>query len=181
MDNRQSRLNTWVCYPVVIALIVITIIVVWFCWFHPVTTVLIVRHAEKASTPSIDPPLSLAGEERAQTLVHVAGDAGVGAIYASEYIRTQQTVQLLATQLNLQVILVDAANVEGLVNQILSDNPGDAVLVVGHSNTIPQIIEKLGGGGGTSIAENEYDNLFVVTVFRYGGAKVVNLKYGNAS
>lgn len=181
MNKRQLRLNTWMCYPVVIALVIITIIVVWFCWFHPVTTALIVRHAEKAATPSNDPPLSPAGEERAQTLVRVAGDAEITAIFATQFIRTQQTVQPLAAHLNLQINQVDAANVEGLVNQILSDNAGEVVFVAGHSNTIPQIIEKFGGGTISPIVENEFDNLFVVTVFRYGGVKVVNLKYGNAS
>jgi hypothetical protein len=53
------------------------------------------------------------------------------------------------------------------------------VLIAGHSNTIPQIIEGLGGESISPIAETEYDNLFIVTVYRFGGANVVHLNYGN--
>ena len=64
-------------------------------------TVLLVRHAEKAAGGSDDPPLSPAGEARARVLAHVAGSAGVSAIYHTQYKRTQQTVAPLAAKLGL--------------------------------------------------------------------------------
>ena len=58
---------------------------------------------------------------------------------------------------------------------------GGVIVVAGHSNTIPLIIEELGGGPISPIQESEFDNLFVITVLRFNRAKVINLKYGDPS
>ena len=144
---------------------------------HLVTTVLLVRHAEKA-IPTGDSPLSKEGETRAQALAHVAGDAGVTAIYATQFLRTQQTVEPLATHLGLSVNQVDADDIEELVDQILSDNGSEVVLVAGHSDTVPKIIEKLSGDSISPIPADEFDNLFIVTIYEPNAAKVVHLNYG---
>ena len=179
MADKRILMKPWVFYPLVIVSILIVIIVIWVCWFYPVTTVLLLRHAEKSATPSNDPPLSEAGQARAQTLVHVAGEAGMTAIYTTEFLRTQQTVQPLATHLSLTINQVNVNDVEGLVYQVLSDQRGEIVMICGHSNTIPQIIEGLGGDLIPSIDENEYDNLFIVTIYGFGRATVVRLNYGS--
>lgn len=163
-----------------VILVVVIVIIGWFCCCRPITTVLIVRHAEK-TMEGADPPLSSEGFARAQTLAHVAGEAGVTGIYTSQYLRTQQTAEPLSTQLGIPIIQVDSANVNSLTNQILSNHNGEVVVVVGHSNTIPLIIEELGGGLISPIQESEYDNLFVVTVLCFSRTKVLNLKYGNSS
>lgn len=169
-------------WPKIVAVVavVITVIVVYFCWYWPVTTVMVIRHAEPAASPPGNPPLSPAGQTRAQTLVHVAGSAGVSAIFASEFLRTQETVQPLATALGLSVVQVNRADVQALVDQILTQHRGAVVLVAGHTDTIPQIIDRLGGGTIAAIAPTEFDNLFVVTVRRFT-TRVLRLKYGNAS
>lgn len=172
----EKRIRLW--YPFVLVCMVIIVVIGWWWCFRPVTTVLLVRHAEKAAQTT-DPPLSADGHARAQTLVHVAGDADVTAIYATQYLRTQQTVQPLATHLGLPVNQVNANAVEGLVGQVLSDHAGEVVLIAGHSNTVPAIIEEFGGDPIPPIAENEFDNLFIVTVYRFGKARVVHLNYGN--
>ena len=173
------------------ALALITIIsAVLIFWLRSTTVVLVIRHAERndaasCSPPAAGPPLSQVGETRAQVLAHVAGEAGVAAIYASEFCRTQQTVQPLATQLGLPVTEVDqvapngVADVDALIAQVWSNNTGQVVLIAGHTNTVPVIIEKLGGGTISPIAESEFDNLFVVTIPRWGQTKVVRLKYGS--
>jgi broad specificity phosphatase PhoE len=77
----------------------------------------------------------------------------VAAIYASEFCRTQQTVEPLATQLGLPVTAVDqtspggAADVDALIDQVWANNAGQMVLIAGHTNSVPAIIEKVGGGG----------------------------------
>jgi broad specificity phosphatase PhoE len=142
------------------------------------TTVLLVRHAEAAAQTQ-DPSLSADGQARAQALVHVAGDAGVTAIYATQFLRTQQTVQPLATYLGLPVNEVNADDVEGLVDQVLSDHAGKVVLIAGHGPTVPAIIREFGGDPMSPIAGNEFDNLFIVTVHGLRGAKVVHLNYGD--
>jgi broad specificity phosphatase PhoE len=141
--------------------------------------VLIVRHAEKGTTPPDNPPLSTDGQARAETLARVVAGANVRAVYATEFARTQQTVQPAATQLGLNVTQINANDSQALVNDILSNHRGETVLVAGHNNTIPEIIAKLNGGQITPVAETEFDKLFVITVYRWRRAKVLQLRYGN--
>jgi broad specificity phosphatase PhoE len=144
----------------------------------PVLTVLLIRHAEKAEQPHHDPPLSPAGQARAKTLTHVTQAAGIQAVYASEYIRTQQTVRPVAQNLGLPIHVLAAVHVEQLVMRLQADHSGQVVLVAGHSDTVPQIVEKLGAGPILPISENTFDNLFIVTVYKAGKAQVIALKYG---
>jgi broad specificity phosphatase PhoE len=174
--------KTWIRWPLYLLtpmLAVMLCITFYFCFYTPVTTVLIVRHAEKGTTPPNDPPLTTDGQTRAQALARVVGDANVTAVYASQFARTQQTVQPLATQRGLTVTQISASDTDALVNDILSNHRGETVLVAGHSNTVPEIIDKLKGGQITPVAETEFDKLFVVTVYRWRRAKVVQLRYGN--
>jgi hypothetical protein len=66
------------------------------------------------------------------------------------------------------------------VRQIKLDHAGGVVFVAGHNNTVPAIIAKLNGGTYPTIPETQYDNMFVVTVYRFGKAKTLQLKYGSA-
>jgi broad specificity phosphatase PhoE len=182
MKNIPERIPGWVPYVGAIVLVCIVIVIfIYVCFSYPVTTVMVVRHAEKANAPVGDPVLNAAGDARAKTLVHVAGDAGVSAIYASQYTRTQQTVQYLADHLGLSTNIVNAPDVTDLVDQIMADHGGEVVFVAGHSNTVPQIIEELGGDPVPPIPESEYDNLYIVTVYRSGQAEVLHLRYGEPS
>ncbi|MBT4482395.1 MAG: histidine phosphatase family protein [Candidatus Latescibacteria bacterium] len=176
-DKRSHRKFIWV-YPIVAVVCIICIFCLyWGCW-QPVTTVLIVRHAEKSSVGGADPELNPAGQQRAQTLAHVAGGADIAAIYATQFIRTQKTVEPLANYLGLSVIQYTAKDVAGLVDDIKSNHSGEIVVVAAHSNTVPQIVQELGGDPIDPISESDYDNLFIVSLFRYRGPKVLHLKFG---
>jgi broad specificity phosphatase PhoE len=142
------------------------------------TVVLVVRHAEKAASPADDPPLSEAGFERAKALAHVLANAGVKAIFVTQYQRTQQTVAPIAEALNIAVTQVDAAAADLLAARIRAEHQGQVVLIAGHSNTVPQIIAALGGGSVGPIADADFDELFVVYVPESGAAKVLRLQYG---
>ena len=147
----------------------------------PLTTVLLLRHAEKGPTQPDDrqTPLSPDGVQRAEELVHVAEKAGVTTLYATQYLRTQQTVQNLATRLGKPVRRVCDSDLQGLVAEILSQHAGEVVLIASHSPAVPMIVQAFGGTGGA--VGDEFDNLFVLTVYDYGRAKVANLQYGRAS
>ncbi|HYU98075.1 MAG TPA: phosphoglycerate mutase family protein [Pyrinomonadaceae bacterium] len=158
--------------------------VVMFAYFstfeRPMTTVILIRHAEKNIEPANpDPDLSPAGQTRAQELARMFGDAGIKAIYATQYKRTQQTVKPLADKLGLTAISVDARNTAELVKQIRAQHNGEVVLVSGHNNTVPEIIAALGGPTLPVIPETEFDNLYVVTIYRVGSAKLLKMKYGS--
>ena len=146
---------------------------------RPVTTVILVRHAEKIIDPNNnDVDISAAGQARAQELIRVLGDAGLNAIYATQYKRTQETARPLADKLGLPVVQVNSKNTADLLAQIRTQHRGQIVLVVGHNNTVPEIIKALGGPDYPPIPETEFDNMYIVTVYRTGKAKVVKLKYG---
>ena len=143
-------------------------------------TVLLVRHAE-ADYPSdpINPALTTAGQARTQKLVHVAEKAGVSAVYATEFQRTQLTVEPLATALGLTVQQYTSTDTEGIVDQVLDNHDGETVLIAGHSHTVPQIINEFGGQLPAATV-TDFDNLFVVT-YNTGVVEVVNLQYGASS
>jgi broad specificity phosphatase PhoE len=143
------------------------------------TTVILVRHAEKDSIGD-DPVLTDRGIERARSLAHVLGETNVSAIYATQYNRTRQTAQPLADRLGLDVFELGtgAEYVQEMVDLVRSEHVGETVVVVSHSNTVPAIIEALGAGPAPSIDEDEYDDLFVVTVGDEGEAGLLALRYG---
>ena len=130
--------------------------------------IFLVRHAERADTTNggpatmgSDPDLSEAGRARAASLAAMLKDARIAAIFVTEYKRTQQTAAPLAKALGLTPTIVNAKDTPGLVRR-LREAKGHA-LVVGHSNSVPDIITGLGVTGAPSIADGEYDNLFIVT------------------
>src|SRR5882724_305486 len=99
----RTRLRTILVFSLLAAVLGTVVVFAYFATFsRPVTTVIVVRHAEKNIEPSNpDPDLSPAGQARAQELSRMFGDAGVNAIYATQYKRTQQTVKPLADKLGL--------------------------------------------------------------------------------
>lgn len=144
------------------------------------TTLILVRHAEKKIEPeNKDPELSPAGELRAQEIVRMFSDAGINAIYASEYKRTQNTVKPLADKLGLTVGKVEAKKTADLVKQIRSTNVGQVVLIAGHNNTVPEIIAAFGGPQLPIIPESDFDNLYILTVNSAGPPNLLKLKYGS--
>lgn len=156
--------------------------------FKPVT-VFLVRHAEREDEPRQDPPLRKEGVARSQELAKLLGAAGIKTIITSQLARTKQTAEPLATKLNLTATpislrsnpnnprqIAEESTTE-VVNRIL-ERSGESVLVVGHSNSIPDVIKMLGGNPVPTIDERTYSDLFIVTVYGKGKAKVVHLKYG---
>lgn len=142
------------------------------------TTVLVVRHAEKQWEDG-DPPLSEVGWRRAEALLDVVKDAGVSALYGTQYVRTTQTLAPIAKRLGLEIYSHDAADSEGLARRILSNHVGEVILVSGHSNTVAEIVAHLGAPQPPPIDDSEYDNLYVVSIPTGGGeASFVTLNFG---
>ncbi len=146
--------------------------------------VLVVRHAEKESVPADDPPLTIAGRQRSAELARVvqawsAAGATVRDLIASEVKRTQQTLQPLSASTGVPVSVVAAKDTAALVKRIMAID-GGIVVVAGHSNTVPAILQALGGPAGIVIADAEFDRLFAV-VGAGSGARVVALRYGEST
>ena len=143
-------------------------------------TVFVVRHAERAdSTPgakptmATDPDLSEAGRARAASLATALKDAGIVAIFTTEFKRTQQTAEPLAKALGLTVKVVKGDAEASLVEQVAAAKGN--VLVVGHSNTVPSVVKRLGVTTAVAVGDDEFDNLFIVT--RGGAPSLLHLHY----
>ena len=147
------------------------------------TTVILVRHAEKASTPSADPPLTPAGEARARALLAAVHDAGVDAIITTQFLRTRSTAAPTATALGITPEVVSATGATHVqdVAAAIRKHAGHTVLVVGHSNTVPGIIAALGAPQPPPICDEQYDNLYIVTIPPNGPARVIEARYGEPS
>lgn len=115
----------------------------------------LVRHAEKAADGSDDPPLSELGQRNAQALVAWFEGKPLNAIYATHLRRTQQTALPLATARDLDLHVLPAGDTQRLVQRLRSRGCGETALVVGHSNTVPEIAAAL-GATPFSIPETEF-------------------------
>ena len=158
--------------------------------FKPVT-VYLVRHAERAELPPRDPSLTEKGTARAQELARVLANANIKTIITSQFARTKLTAEPLAKQTNVPVTaiglssnpsnprMISEQSTAEVANKIL-ERGGESVLVVGHSNSIPDVIKMLGGDISPVIDEKRFDDLFVVTVYAKGKAKVAHMKYGSS-
>lgn len=143
------------------------------------TTIILVRHAEKAAEPAADPPLTSAGVTRADALVELVKDAGITAVVSTQFQRTRLTAAPIAARLGLTTEIIDArATPSATADSILARHRGQTVLVVGHSNTVPAIVAALGAPQPPDICDAGYDNVFVVTVPATGAVTVTRLHYG---
>lgn len=150
------------------------------------TTLYLVRHAEKQKA-SRDPSLSDEGTARAAALARVLADGGIDAVYATQFARTRETAQPLADRRKLEVIVdeVSSGDIEAyarrFTGRLLAEQTGRSILIVGHSNTLPVLIRALGVDDAPSLTEEDYDDLFVVTVYGSGLARLSHLHYGPES
>ena len=169
------------------AIVIYTAIAIGLAWFfesQATTTMIFVRHAEKAGPSAENPGLTPAGQRRAAELARqlVGADvvAGVDAIYSTPYRRTMETAQSVADALDLEVISYDPSDNEAVLETILKTHKGKIILVVGHSDTLPRLIADLGASKKVPpIAENEYDNIYIISIPWFGKTKTIRLRYGD--
>lgn len=138
--------------------------------------VYLVRHAEK-ETATEDPALSEAGELRALQLAELLKDAGIAYVYSTDFARSRDTVAPLVARLGLTVTLYNWDKMDALAAELTV--PGRCSLVVGHSDTTPELVGILGGDPGSPLDEpEEYDRLYVVTIAPDGTVTSELRRYG---
>ena len=128
---------------------------------------------------SADALLSPAGEQRARQLSDVLRDAKIQRIYVTEVRRTEQTAEPIAVRLHLKPMVIAKGDIDALVSRLRKSGVNETVLVVGHADTVPLIIERLGGGSVPAIRDDEYDRMTVLFLAPGGKAQLVTLRYGN--
>ncbi len=135
------------------------------------TTVILVRHAEKVADGSKDPPLTAQGQARAQALATRLHGTPLKAVYSTSYARTRQTAAPAASDHALSVIEYDAKTAAPeLAQRLRVEAAGATVLVVGHSNTVPDIAAALCHCEVPAMSEAEYDRLMTVRIATDGSA-----------
>ena len=124
--------------------------------------IFVVRHAEKAITAGNDPDLSVAGQKRAEALARILKDSQISAVLVTEFKRTQETAAPTARAAHVTPTVVPANDVPRLIGKLRALN-GNA-LVVGHGNTIPELVKALGVATPISIPDDDYTEILVVSL-----------------
>lgn len=169
------------------ALLIATLLLPVAAWAADLQ-VYLVRHAEKSSDDSRDPSLSAAGVARAQALADALRHVGLQAVYATQYRRTQQTAAPAALAAGVKVTVRAAsgdaaADAAAFAAELRERHAGaGAVLVVGHSNTVPALAQALlaGAAAVAPMSEDEYDRLQLVTIpgQAQGAPRLLVARYG---
>lgn len=180
-DRRRKRRRRRIQALVIYAGIAVGL--AWFFESQATTTIIFIRHAEKELDAGDNPGLNEAGRRRVTELTRqlVGADvvAGIDAIYATPFRRSQETAQPLANALNVPINSYDAADRDTVLETILNDHKGKIILVVGHSDTIPDLIANLGASKNVPpIDELEYDNIYIVSIPWFGKTKTIRLRFG---
>lgn len=145
------------------------------------TIIYIVRHGEKdmSDAKNTDPELSVEGKERALALVKVLKREKLAAVYSTPYKRTQQTVAPCAQRNGVPLKTYGNKEVQNLVETINSQYANQKVLIAGHSNSVLELIEALGGKRPVEkLNDNDYDFLFKLTITKDGIVKLKTMRYG---
>ena len=175
--RRKRRLQGAVLY------IAIAIGLAWFFESQATTTIIFVRHAEKDLSVKDDPELTEDGQRRAFEFTRQMKDAdvvaGIDAIYSTPFKRNVATVEPLSKLLELPINLYDKNDYESVLETILDNHKGKIILVVGHSDTLANLMAELGASKSVpTIADNEYDNIYIVSIPWFGKTKTIRLRYG---
>jgi 2,3-bisphosphoglycerate-dependent phosphoglycerate mutase len=134
------------------------------------TTIILVRHAEKEVVTNgdkmmqADPPLSAEGKVRAESLVGALKDFIPNAIYSTNYERTRATVTPLSGKHGIEIQYYDPRNQQPLADKLKSMT-GQTIVVTGHSNSVPGLVNMLVGEDKyANLEDSVYNKIFIVTI-----------------
>lgn len=183
-NSRNQRRRRRKLLPV-LGYVVIALALAWFFESRATSTVIFVRHTDTdlAAVAELDPPLNERGKLRAELLADTLQDidviAGFDAIYTSEHRSAQETAAPLADRLDLAVQVEDPYDVEPFADRIRREHRGKIVLVVTPAEAIAPSIAALSGSKNVpDMRGDEYHNIYIVTIPRFGKVKTLRLHYG---
>jgi broad specificity phosphatase PhoE len=168
-----------------VAWVMAVLVLVGMAWFFATarsTTIVVVRHAEKVMDGNPDPALTDEGQARAALLARMLGDRRledhIDAIYVSPALRTRLTAAPLAARLGLAPEIASEDDPRGFARRVLREHRGDRILIVGHADTMPALVEALSGAKDIPpIGAAEYGTMYVISVPRIGRANVLSVTY----
>jgi 2,3-bisphosphoglycerate-dependent phosphoglycerate mutase len=143
-----------------------------------ITTIFLIRHAEKEGSVWADPALTPVGVARANELAYMLKHVELDAIFSTPFKRTRRTVLPTAREKGLEVKIYKTGD-EEFLKKIIKEYPGGTVLIVGHSNTIPGMANQLAGRSEFSdLDDATYDNLFIACVPNEGKPVILRVRFG---
>jgi phosphohistidine phosphatase SixA len=148
------------------------------------TIIYVVRHAEKVTTDltNKDPLLTEKGQKRAFDLAKKLKKQKLSAIYCTDYQRIKLTAQPISEKQNITIQNYNPKNLKAFAEKVLQENKGKKVLIVGHSNTVLETIEAIGGKRPfASISDNEYDYFFSIKISVDGLIEIKSGRYGEGN
>jgi 2,3-bisphosphoglycerate-dependent phosphoglycerate mutase len=181
LQRRPFLTPIWLTAIGVLVAALVLGLAVWWWGTADCTTVIVIRHAEKALGSVTDPPLTEAGQARAELLARMFGDAKpagrIDAIYVTPALRNRLTAAPLAARLGLTPVVVSSDS-KDLARRALREHEGGRVLVIGHADSVPQIVADLSGNNNIpEMSAAEFGTMYIVTVPRIGNANVLRLSY----
>jgi phosphohistidine phosphatase SixA len=182
LQHKPFLIPIWLTAIAAFAVFSVAVIAIWVWFTANSTTVIVIRHAEKQTVDEPDPALSTAGEARAALLARMFGEPrGAGrldAIYVSPTQRSRSTAAPLAARLGITPVVAPADDPKALAHRALRENSGKRVMIVGHSNTVPELVAVLSGQDDIpKLDEHDFSAMYIVTVPRIGHANVLRLSY----
>jgi broad specificity phosphatase PhoE len=182
-DKERRRTRRLRRLQVIVIYTAIAVGLAWFFELQATTTIIFVRHAEQVQDSGDNPSLSDAGIRRVAELTRQLVDAdvvaGIDAIYSTPLNRAEETARPLADALGLPINSYDLSDTEEVLTTILKAHKGKVILVVGHSNTVPQLIANLGASKKVpAISHGEFDNIYIISIPWFGKTKTIRLRYG---
>ncbi|MCB9309790.1 MAG: histidine phosphatase family protein [Lewinellaceae bacterium] len=137
------------------------------------------RHAEKDTVNKQDPILTSAGLDRSAKLADILRGTRIDAIYSTLFMRTMLTVDSLADTKLMKILPYDNKNIRTTIQEIKASDNINRVLMVGHSNTIPSIVNSISKQTifQSNFEENDYSNFVVVALYNDDKSQVYKLKY----
>ncbi len=147
------------------------------------TTIWLVRHAEKQTAEgtmsSTDPDLTADGDKRAHDLAAALKNEKIDAVYSTAYKRTMSTGSPVAAARQLKITTYTPKDFKAFATEVLQNHKGKEILIVGHSNTIIPTTKAFGAAVPfEDLADNDYDMLFKIMVYKDGAAKLTISHYG---
>ncbi len=146
----------------------IIVFLLFFCFQislgqNTITQYYFIRHAEKADS-SKNPDLSEKGLERAQGWKALFSEIKFDAVYSTDFNRTLQTIQPIVAGNNQLLKIYNPKMID--IEAFKKETHGKTILIVGHSNTIPNMVNQIiKENKYTNIEENQFGNLYIVTLF----------------
>ena len=147
------------------------------------TTIYIVRHAEKETSDpkNNNPELNQEGKHRALALKKLLRKKKISAVFSTNYKRTMQTAAPIAQHNGIPVQTYEAKDPDVLVSLVKSDFANQEILVVGHSNTILELVKAFGLQTPVDkLNDDDYDLVFIVTLYKNGKSGLQIKRFGKS-